>query len=90
MDANYLVMPVFIARDAGLGDIGRNAILTNKDYGSRLRLGVVTTDIPLLEDEYVDFGLEDFCKVCKNALLTALLIHFLMILKLVMMENIIG
>ncbi len=68
MDANYLVMPVFIARDAGLGDIGRNAILTNKDYGSRLRLGVVTTDIPLLEDEYVDFGLEDFCKVCKNAL----------------------
>ncbi|HBG4837137.1 TPA: 4Fe-4S ferredoxin [Clostridioides difficile] len=66
MDANYLVMPVFIARDAGLGDIGRNAILTNKDYGSRLRLGVVTTDIPLLEDEYVDFGLEDFCKVCKK------------------------
>jgi ferredoxin len=66
MDANYLVMPVFLARDAGLGDIGRNSILTNKDYGSRLRLGVVTTDLELEIDEAFDFGLEDFCNVCKK------------------------
>lgn len=66
MDANYLVMPVLLARDAGLGDIGRNAILTNKIYGSRLRLGVVTTDLELEEDGYEDFGLEDFCNECKK------------------------
>ena len=66
MDANYLVMPVFLARDAGLGDIGRNAILTNKIYGSRLRLGVVTTNLELELDEYEDFGLEEFCNVCKK------------------------
>ncbi|WP_199533670.1 4Fe-4S dicluster domain-containing protein [Romboutsia maritimum] len=66
IDSNYLVMPVLIAKDAGLGDIGRNSILTNKEYGSRLKLGVVTTDLPLEEDEYVDFGLEDFCNLCKK------------------------
>lgn len=66
MNANYLVMPVFLAYDAGLGEIGRNTILTNKDYGSRLRLGVVTTDLNLEIDEPVDFGLEDFCNICKK------------------------
>lgn len=66
MDKNYLVTPVLLAKEAGLGDIGRNSILTNKDYGSRLKLGVVTTDMPLELDEYKDFGLEDFCNICKK------------------------
>lgn len=66
MDKNYLLMPVLIAKDAGLGDIGRNTILTNKDYGSRLRLGVVTTDLELEIDEPIDFGLEEFCNECKK------------------------
>lgn len=66
MDVNYLVMFVFIVCDVGLGDIGRNVIFMNKDYGFRFRLGVVIIDIFFLEDEYVDFGLEDFCKVCKK------------------------
>jgi reductive dehalogenase len=66
MNANYLVMPVLLAQDAGLGEIGRNTILTNKDYGSRLRLGVVTTDLELELDEPADFGLEDFCNMCKK------------------------
>ncbi|WP_419724662.1 4Fe-4S dicluster domain-containing protein [Terrisporobacter petrolearius] len=70
VDANYLVMPALIAEDAGLGQIGRNAILTNKDYGSRFKLGVVTTNLPLDIDEKTDFGLEDFCKVCKKCALT--------------------
>ena len=70
VDANYLVMPSLIAEDAGLGQIGRNSLLTNKDYGSRFKLGVVTTNLPLDIDEKVDFGLEDFCKVCKKCALT--------------------
>ncbi len=70
IDANYLVMPSLIAQDAGLGQIGRNAMLTNKTYGSRFKLGVVTTDIPLDVDEKVDFGLDDFCKICKKCALT--------------------
>ena len=70
IDSNYLVIPALIAEDAGLGQIGRNSILTNKDYGSRFKLGVVTTNLPLDIDEKVDFGLEDFCKVCKKCALT--------------------
>lgn len=70
IDANYLVMPALIGEDAGLGQIGRNSILTNKDYGSRFKLGVVTTNLPLDIDEKVDFGLDDFCKVCKKCALT--------------------
>lgn len=66
MDSNYLLMPVLIARDAGLGCIGRNTILTTKEYGSCIRLGVVTTDLDLDEDSPMDFGLDDFCSVCKK------------------------
>lgn len=66
MDANYLLMPVLVAKDAGLGEIGRNNLLTNKEFGSRLRLGVVTTNLELDLDEPVSFGLEDFCELCKN------------------------
>ena len=66
MDSNYLLMPVLVARDAGLGEVGRNTVLTTKEYGSRVRLGVVTTDLELDVDEPISFGLEDFCKLCKN------------------------
>lgn len=70
IDGNYLVIPALIAEDAGLGQIGRNSILTNKDYGSRFKLGVVTTNLPLDIDKKLDFGLEDFCKICKKCALT--------------------
>lgn len=66
IDSNYLVIPSYIAKDAGLGEIGRNAILTNKDYGSRLKLGVVTTSLELECDSPISFGLEDFCNECKK------------------------
>lgn len=66
MDSNYLLMPVRVAKDAGLGQIGRNTILTTKEYGSRIRLGVVTTDLELDVDEQIDFGLDDFCKLCNK------------------------
>jgi ferredoxin len=70
MDGNYLVVEPLVARDAGLGDIGRNGILITKEFGSRVRLGVVTTDMPLITDERIDFGLEEFCKACKKCVKT--------------------
>jgi len=36
---------------AGMGWIGRNNLLVNKDYGSQLRLVTVLTDIPLKADK---------------------------------------
>lgn len=70
MDANYLLMPVLVAMDAGLGEVGRNTVLTTKEYGSRIRLGVVTTNLELETDEPISFGLEDFCRLCKNCAFT--------------------
>lgn len=70
MDANYLVIAPLVARDAGIGEIGRNGLLISKKYGSRIRLGVVTTDLELQCDEVKSFGLQEFCKVCNNCALT--------------------
>jgi len=66
MDGNYLVILPRVAEDAGLGEVGRNGLLTNKKYGSRLRLGVVTTNLKLLEDEKKLFGLKEFCDLCNK------------------------
>ena len=64
MDGNYLVIAPLIARDGGLGQIGRNGLLTTQEFGSRVRLGVVTTDLELIADAISDYGLEDFCEIC--------------------------
>ncbi|MTI65819.1 MAG: 4Fe-4S dicluster domain-containing protein [Firmicutes bacterium] len=64
MDGNYLVIAPLVALEAGLGEIGRNGLLITKEYGQRIRLGVVTTDIPLITDEKEDFGIKEFCKIC--------------------------
>jgi reductive dehalogenase len=55
-----------LAVDAGLGEIGRLGYLITKKYGPRVRLSLVTTDLPLLQDKPVDIGVEDFCKICKK------------------------
>ena len=39
-------------------------MLIHEEYGSRLHLTTVTTDLPLTVDEPVDIGVEEFCKVC--------------------------
>lgn len=64
MDGNYLVIAPLVAKDAGLGELGRNGILVTKEYGQMIRLGVVTTDMPLICDEEEEFGLEQFCLEC--------------------------
>lgn len=55
-----------IAVEAGLGQVGRNGLLTTKNHGARVRLCKVFTDIPLQFDEKVDFGLTDYCRRCKR------------------------
>ena len=60
-----LVLPP-IAERAGLGQIGRHGLLVNKKYGSRIRLGAVTTDAELVQDGPVNFKLEKVCEVCRK------------------------
>lgn len=70
MDGNYLVRCISMAYEAGLGEVGRNGLLTTKEVGSRLRLGVVTTDLELISDQPVDFGLLDLCQACGKCVRT--------------------
>ncbi|MGH4121884.1 MAG: 4Fe-4S dicluster domain-containing protein [Clostridium sp.] len=64
MDGNYLVIAPLVARDAGLGEFGRNGLLITKEDGACVRLGVVTTDMPIVPDASEDFGVKEFCLDC--------------------------
>lgn len=66
VDGNYRVQCVPIAVDAGLGELGRLGLLITPVYGPRIRLSVVTTKMPLAQDEPVTFGVQDFCSFCKK------------------------
>ena len=67
IDGNYLVVCPLVARDAGLGEIGRMGLLMTPWLGPRVRLAVVTTDMPLVADTYKhDPGMLDFCAICKK------------------------
>ena len=63
---HYDTLLVPLAVDAGLGEVGRLGYLMTKDYGPRIRLSAVTTDLPLVTDSPVDIGVEHFCKICKK------------------------
>lgn len=58
------VNPIPLAVNAGLGELGRHGMLIHEEYGSRLHLAVVTTDLPLAVDKPVDIGVEEVCKYC--------------------------
>jgi len=66
VDGNYRVLCGPIAVDAGLGELGRLGLLMTPKFGPRLRLAVVTTNLPLVQDEPVHFGVQDFCEFCKK------------------------
>jgi len=55
-----------LAVDAGLGEVGRLGYLMTKEFGPRIRLSAVTTNIPLVPDNPADIGVEDFCHYCKK------------------------
>jgi reductive dehalogenase len=67
IDGNYRIIAPLVARDAGLGEIGRIGILMTPELGPRVRLGVVTTDLPLIPDERMDgTSMLDFCTFCRK------------------------
>jgi ferredoxin len=67
IDGNYRVIAPLVARDAGLGEIGRMGLLMTPALGPRVRLGVVTTDLPLIPDgRSDDLSVLDFCRICKK------------------------
>ena len=67
IDANYDVICPLVARDAGLGEIGRMGLLMTPRQGPRVRIAVVTTSAPLMADKPAyDNSVIDFCTLCKK------------------------
>lgn len=67
IDGNYRVIAPLVARSAGLGEIGRMGLLMTPKLGPRVRVGVVTTDLPLTPDPAGDdLTVLDFCAICKK------------------------
>jgi reductive dehalogenase len=61
---DVVVTPLLLL--AGLGELSRAGWALNPLLGGRFKASVVTTDLPLQPDAPIDFGLQEFCRVCKR------------------------
>jgi ferredoxin len=67
VDGNYRVICPLVAKDAGLGEIGRIGLLMTPRLGPRVRIAVVTTDLPLDPDPpFRDATTLEFCAACRK------------------------
>ena len=64
-DSDVLQIPLVLL--AGLGEMSRiGELVLNPFVGPRFKSVVLTTDLPLVADPPVDFGLQDFCRGCRK------------------------
>lgn len=54
------------AIQAGLGEYGRNGLLISKEFGPRVRFGMIFTNLPMQNDKPVQFGVNEFCQICNK------------------------
>jgi len=64
--SNYQALLPPLAWLAGLGELGRLGILITSKYGPRARLGLITTDLPLVVDKPKKMGIQNFCQKCQK------------------------
>jgi len=64
--SNDTALNIPLAIDAGLGEDGRLGGLLTPEYGPRVRLAKVITDLPLLPDKPITFKAHEFCYQCKK------------------------
>tara|TARA_Y100000588_G_C14273942_1_gene933518 strand:- start:235 stop:1398 length:1164 start_codon:yes stop_codon:yes gene_type:complete len=64
MNDSALAIP--LAVQAGLGEVGRHSLLITEEYGPRLRLGKIFTDMPLTINDPKRFGVKEFCDICQR------------------------
>ncbi len=63
---NDTALAVPYAIQAGLGEYGRHGIIITKEFGPRVRLGKIFTDLPLDHDRPRRFGVKEFCDQCNR------------------------
>ncbi len=62
---NDTALAIPLAIKAGLGEYGRHGLLITKEFGPRVRLGKIFTDMPLAHDRPRRFGVRETCEVCR-------------------------
>jgi len=67
MNDTSLAIPYAIK--AGLGEYGKLGLLITKDFGPRVRLGKIYTDLPLSYDEPISFGVKELCDICQKCMM---------------------
>jgi reductive dehalogenase len=65
LDGDVLQPPLLLL--SGLGEVSRiGEVILNPYLGPRLKSGTVTTDLPMVHDQPIDFGLQRFCESCNK------------------------
>lgn len=49
---------------SGVGEVSRTGLILNPFLGVAFKASAVLTDLPLVPDKPIDFGLQDFCQHC--------------------------
>jgi len=63
---NDTALSIPLAMAAGLGELGRMGLLITEQFGPRVRICKVFTDLPLSYDRYHAFGVTEFCRKCRK------------------------
>lgn len=63
---NDYALSIPLAVDAGLGELGRHGLLITEQFGPRVRICKVFTDLPLEIDSPRDIGVQHFCETCQR------------------------
>lgn len=64
MNDTALVVPYAVK--AGLGEFGRHNMVITPEFGPRVRFSKIFTDLPLVNDEPIRFGVREFCENCER------------------------
>ncbi len=60
---SVLMPPLLLA--AGIGEVSRAGIILNPYLGLAYKAAAILTNMPLVPDKPIDFGLQSFCQKCK-------------------------
>ena len=64
--ANDTALSIPLAIDAGLGEQGKHGMLITPQFGPRVRICKVITDLPITPDKPIDFGVQEYCEDCDS------------------------
>lgn len=63
---NDTALSIPLAVQAGLGQYGRHGLLITPEFGPRVRIAKIFTDLPLHADQPIDFGVTETCEICRR------------------------